>query len=122
VSQNQNLPAETPVPAPSSLLSDKDLAKILVMTIVWVRAHASEIPGFKRLGSYFRFSSSAIENWLGSLDPLFVAEQAAQILNVAPSWVYANADDISGILRLGRYVRFRPALIRQFLTGAEVVL
>lgn len=120
--QLQNQPAETPVPVPSSLLSDKELAKILVMTIAWVRAHASEIPGLKRLGSYFRFSSCAIENWLGGLDPLFVAEQASQILKAPPSWVYANADEIPGILRLGRYVRFRPALIHQFLTGAEVVL
>jgi len=39
---------------------------------------------------------------------------------VPESWVYANADEIPGVLRLGRYLRFRPAMIQQFLTGSEV--
>jgi hypothetical protein len=47
----------SPAPAFPSLLSDSDLAIILVMTISWVRSHAREIPGFKKLGSYFRFCS-----------------------------------------------------------------
>jgi hypothetical protein len=42
-------------------------------------------------------------------------------LSVPDSWVYANADEITGALRLGHYLRFRPAGIQQFLTGIEVV-
>lgn len=101
--------------------SDKELADVLVMTVSWVRSHASEIPGFARLGSYYRFRSSAIEQWLGSLDRLLEAEQVSALLKVPTSWVYANADQIPGVLRLGRYVRFRPRTLNQFLGGSEVV-
>ena len=121
MTQLENQLAETPVLAFTPLLSDKDLADILVMTIAWVRSHAGEIPGFKRLGSYFRFCSQEVEQWLGSLDRLFEAETVAALLCVPESWVYANADQIPGVLRLGRYVRFRPAIIRRFLAGSEVV-
>lgn len=110
--------ADTSVPAP--LLSDKEVASLLIMTLVWVRAHANEIPGFGRLGSYYRFRASAIEQWLGSLDHLLEAEQVAALLKVPTSWVYANADQIPGVLRLGRYVRFRPAVIKRFLGGSEL--
>jgi predicted DNA-binding transcriptional regulator AlpA len=103
------------------LLSDRDLAQILVMTTDWVRSHAGEIPGFERLGSYVRFCSQSILQWLGSLDPLFEAVRVAELLKVPESWVYANADEIPGVLRLGRYVRFRPAVIHRFLAGSEVV-
>ena len=91
--QDQSNRAEMPISALPSLLSDKDLADILVMTIDWVRSHACEIPGFKRLGSYFRFSSRAVEQWLGSFDPLFVVDQVAVLAKVPESWVYANADE-----------------------------
>jgi hypothetical protein len=113
--------AEAPVAANPLLLSDEDLAGILLMTTDWVRSHASEIPGFKRLGSYFRFSRRAIEVWLGALDPLLDAERAAELMNVRRSWVYANSDEISGVIRLGHYVRFRPAILLPFLNGTEVV-
>ena len=119
--QSDNQIAETPILAFPPLLSDHDVADILVMTIAWVRSHADEIPGFKRLGCYFRFSSQEIEHWLGSLDPLLEAEKVAKLLCIPQSWVYANADEIPGVLRLGRYVRFRPAMIRQFLSSSEVV-
>jgi hypothetical protein len=78
------------------LFSDKELAEILVMTVAWVRSHATEIPGFERLGSYYRFRSAAIEHWLGSLDRLLEAEQVSALLKVPTSWVYANADQIPG--------------------------
>ena len=42
-------------------------------------------------------------------------------MKVPTSWVYANADQVPGVLRLGRYVRFRPTIINQFLGGSEVV-
>lgn len=112
--------AETPVGYPL-LLSDEDLAGILLVTIDWVRSHASELPGFKRLGSYFRFSRRAVEAWLGALDPLLDAERASGLMRVPKSWVYANADDVPGVLRLGHYVRFRPAILLPFLNGSEVV-
>jgi hypothetical protein len=106
----------------SPLLSDNDLANILVVTTDWVRSHAREIPGFKRLGSYFRFCSQTVEKWLGGLDRLFEANDVSQLLRVPPSWVYANADEIPGVLRLGRYLRFKPTVFQQFLTASEVVL
>jgi len=121
LTQFENQLAEIPVPAFMPLLSDKDVAGILVMTIAWVRSHPDEIPGFRRLGSYLRFCSMEVERWLGSLDQLFEAETVATLLCVPQSWVYANADEIPGVLRLGRYVRFRPAIIHRFLAGSEVV-
>ena len=104
----------------SPLLSDKELAKILITSVPWVRAHAKDIPGFERLGDYYRFRCVAIEQWLGSLERLLEVVQVAALLKVPKSWVYANADDIPGVLRLGGYVRFRPAVIRQFLGGSGV--
>ena len=118
--QPQTQPAETPVLAFPALLSDTELADILVMTRPWVRAHSHEIPGFERLGSYFRFRSHAVEQWLGSLDRLFEANKVSALLNVPTSWIYTNADEIPGVLRLGHYVRFRPAGIKLFLGGSQV--
>ena len=102
------------------LLSDHEVANLLVMTRTWVRSHAAEIPGFERLGSYFRFRQNALEQWLGSLERLFLAEQVSDLLKVPKSWTYANADEIPGVLHLGRYIRFRPAIINRFLGGSEV--
>jgi len=86
-----------------------------------VRSHAGEIPGFKRFGSYFRFCREVVDKWLGGLEPLYDAAHASLLMGVPKSWVYANANDIPGLLRLGRYVRFRPAVILLFLQGSEVV-
>jgi predicted DNA-binding transcriptional regulator AlpA len=117
--QQQSQPAETSVLAFTSLLSDEELADILVMTVEWVRSHAGEIPGLERLGVYYRFHRKPIEHWLGSLDRLLKADQVAALLKVPSSWAYAHADEIPGVLRLGRYVRFRPSVLRQFLGGSE---
>jgi hypothetical protein len=46
----------------------------------------------------------------------------AALAKVPESWIYANAVEIPGLLRLGRYVRFRPAVIHQFFAVSEVVL
>ncbi|MGA2535417.1 MAG: hypothetical protein ABSF53_05340 [Terracidiphilus sp.] len=119
--QLETQPTETPRLEFPPFLSDRDLANILLLTVDWVRSHAHEIPGFSRLGSYYRFCRLAVEQWLGSLDCLFLAEQVAALAKVPESWVYANADQIPGLLRLGRYVRFRPAAIQQLLQGSEVV-
>ena len=113
--------AQPPIAAFPPFLSDKELAAILVLTTDWVRSHAPEIPGFRRLGSYYRFCRQAVEQWLGSLDHLFVAEQVATLMKVPESWVYTNANEIPGVLRLGRYVRFRPVAIQQYLAGSDVV-
>ncbi len=112
--------SDNPLPDLQPFLSDFQVADILAMTLDWVRSHAREIPGFVRLGSYFRFRVPALEQWLGSLDHLFESEDVAELLKVPKSWVYANADQIPGVLRLGRYVRFRPTVIRQFLGGSEL--
>ncbi len=119
--QHQAQAVEIQIPAFQPLLSDDELADILLMTVPWVRSHAREIPGFERLGSYYRFRGSAVRQWLGSLERLLEAEQVAELMKVPTSWVYANADQIPGVLRLGRYVRFRPAIISAFLGGSEVV-
>jgi hypothetical protein len=60
------------------------------------------------------------EQWLGGLEVLLLAEEVALLLKVPKSWVYANADQIPGAMRLGRYLRFRPAVIKSFLGGSEV--
>lgn len=119
MTQYQTQPAGTPVLAFTALLSDQEVADILIMTVEWARSHASEIPGLERLGMYYRFHRKPIEQWLGSLDRLLDADQVAALLKVPHSWVYANADQIPGILRLGRYIRFRPTVIAQFLGGSE---
>ena len=113
--------AETQIPAFVPLLSDEELAGILRVTTAWVRSHASDLPGLKRLGCYYRFCRHEVEQWLGSLDPLLDAERVAELLRVPESWVYANADEIPGVQRLGRYVRFRPAMIRSLLNSSKVV-
>ena len=113
---------QTAVQPSSLLLSDEQLAGILLVTADWIRAHAEEIPGFRRLGSYFRFRRDEVLKWLGgSLEPLLDAEGAAALMSVPKSWVYHNADPLPGVLRLGRYVRFRPAIMHGFLAGSEVV-
>jgi hypothetical protein len=115
----QPQPAETPVLAFTALLLDQEVADILIMTVEWVRSHASEIPGLERLGMYYRFHRKPVEQWLGSLDRLLDADQVAALLKVETSWVYANADQIPGVLRLGRYIRFRPTVFALFLNGSE---
>ena len=121
MTHSENQLAETVAPAFPPLLSDKDLADVLAMTTPWVRSRACEIPGFKRLGSYFLFYRQSVEQWLGGLNRLFEAAEVSTLFGVPESWIYANADDIPGVLRLGRYVRFRPASIQQFIGGTVVV-
>ena len=116
------IPAILPntIPGYQPLLSDEEVATILAMTLDWVRSHANDIPGFRRLGDYFRFHRDPIVQWLGGLEVLLQAEEVATLLKVRKSWVYANADQIPGSIRLGRYLRFRPAVIMAFLGGSEL--
>ena len=103
-----------------ALLLDDEVADLLAVTTDWVRSHAVEIPGFCPLGMYCRFHRTPVEKWLGGLEHLLEPGQVAELLKVPRSWVYQNADQIPGILRLGRYVRFRPALLRVFLSGSQI--
>jgi hypothetical protein len=41
--------------------------------------------------------------------------EVAKMLRVPPTWVYAHQNELPGLLRLGRYVRFRRTAIEQFL-------
>jgi excisionase family DNA binding protein len=46
---------------------------------------------------------------------LATPDEVAKMLRVPTTWVYAHQKDIPGLLRLGRYVRFRRAVVEQFL-------
>jgi predicted DNA-binding transcriptional regulator AlpA len=43
--------------------------------------------------------------------------EVAKMLRVQPTWVYAHQQELPGLLRLGRYVRFRRAEIEEFVKG-----
>ena len=47
--------------------------------------------------------------------PLATPVEVAKMLQVPPTWVYAHQNELPGLLRLGRYVRFRRTAIEQFL-------
>jgi hypothetical protein len=102
-----------------ALLTDDEAAEVLAVGTDWVRSHAEEIPGFRPLGMYYRFHRVLFQQWVGGAGRLLLPDDVAKLLKVPKSWVYANADQIPGVMRLGRYVRFRPAVIRAFLRGSE---
>ena len=102
-----------------ALLTNDEAAEALAVGTDWVRSHAEEIPGFCPLGMYYRFHRVLFQQWVGGPERLLQPDEVAKLLKVPKSWVYANADQIPGFLRLGRYVRFRPATIRAFLCGSE---
>lgn len=102
-----------------AILTDRELATLLQVTRDWVRSHSADIPGLIRFGMYYRFRRADIEEWLGSVEPVWNPAEVARLMKVPLSWIYANADAIPGVLRLGRYVRFRPALLRPFIGGSE---
>ncbi len=115
-----------PQPPPSgqegsfdALLTDDEAAEVLAVGTDWVRSHAEEIPGFRPLGMYYRFHRVLFQQWVGGAERLLLPDEVAKLLKVPRSWVYANADQIPGMMRLGRYVRFRPATIRACLRGSE---
>jgi len=47
--------------------------------------------------------------------PLMTPDEVAKLLQVHASWVYSHQDELPGIVRLGRYVRFRRKAIAEFL-------
>lgn len=100
-------------------VTGRELATLLQVTRDWVRSHSADIPALIRFGMYYGFRRSDIEERLGSVEPVWNPAEVARLMKVALSWIYANADAIPGVLRLGRYVRFRPALLRRFIGGSE---
>ena len=106
----------SPAAAFPRILTDRQVADTLGVTVAWVRSYAKQLPGFIRIGSHYRFHRDLIVAWLGSLDRLLEAEEIAAYLQVSENWVYANADNIIGVLRLGRYVRFRAAVVEGVVT------
>jgi predicted DNA-binding transcriptional regulator AlpA len=60
-------------------------------------------------------------NDMSSTDPdrnaLATPVEVAKMLRVQATWVYAHQQELPGLLRLGRYVRFRRAAIEEFVKG-----
>jgi predicted DNA-binding transcriptional regulator AlpA len=108
-----------PFPILEPLADSAQIAALLQVPSTWVRFHSKEIPGHQALGRYIRFRRAAVEQWLGGHAPVLKPEEVSQLLRVPTSWVYANAEQIPGHLRLGRYVRFRRATIAAFVGGSE---
>lgn len=103
------------LPLVDSVLKKTEVAKLLSVPVTWVATHSEVIPGTFRLGQKLRFRRIVVEEWLGGTSSLLVPEQVAEILRVNQSWVYAHADQIPGLMRLGYYVRFKPSTLLAFL-------
>src|SRR4051794_10429618 len=82
------------------VLTDEQLAGLLLVKTGWVRKNATELPGHLRCGRYHRFLAAAIERWLGSLDSLLDADAIAALLKLPRSWVYAHARELPGVMRI----------------------
>ena len=107
--------SQADLPLVDSVLNKTELAKLLSVPVTWVATHSEVIPGTFRLGQKLRFRRIVVEEWLGGTSSLLVPEQVAEILRVNQSWVYAHADQIPGLMRLGYYVRFKPSTLLAFL-------
>lgn len=107
------------MPLQEPVLTKAELAGLLRVSVTWVTAHSNEIPGVFRIGSMLRFRRVDIENWLGGLSHLLLPEDVAGLLRVQTNFVYYHADKVPGVLRLGRYIRFRPTPFHAFLNGSE---
>jgi hypothetical protein len=107
----------TGLPLVDSVLNKSEIAKLLSVPVTWVATHSGVIPGTFRLGRKLRFRRIVVEEWLGGTSPLLNPEEVSEILRVNTSWVYAHADQIPGVMRLGYYVRFKPSTLVAFLNG-----
>jgi len=103
------------LPLLDAVLNKAEIAKLLSVPETWVATHSGMIPGAFRLGRNLRFRRAVVEEWLGGTSPLLKPEEVSQILRVNTSWVYAHADQIPGLMRLGYYVRFKPSTLLAFL-------
>ena len=115
MTQTQSELRQLPFSPFDPVLTKAEVANLLSVPATWVATHSNAIPGAFRLGRNLRFRRAIIEDWLGGSSPLLVPEQVADILKVNLSWVYAHADQIPGIMRLGYYVRFQPSALLAFL-------
>jgi len=103
------------LPLLDSVLNKTEIAKLLSVPVSWVATHSEVIPGTFRLGRKLRFRRIVVEEWLCGTSPLLKPEEVSEILRVNTSWVYAHADQIPGLMRLGYYVRFKPSTLLAFL-------
>ena len=115
MTQTQTEAGQISLPLFHSILNKAELAHMLSVPVRWVATHSQIIPGAFRLGRNLRFRRAAVEEWLGASSPLLLPEQVAEILRVHRTWVYAHADQIPGIMRLGYYVRFQPSELLAFV-------
>ncbi len=62
----------------------------------------------------------AVDSDKTEVEPLITADEAAELLNVAPSWVYQHARPKAGdalpYIKVGRYTRFRESELREWLS------
>jgi len=103
------------LPLLDSVLHTAEVAKLLAVPRTWAATHSNMIPGAFRLGRNLRFRRAVVEEWLGGTSTLLKPEEVSEILRVNASWVYAHADQIPGMMRLGYYLRFKPSMLLAFL-------
>jgi hypothetical protein len=103
------------LPLLDAVLNKTEVATRLSVPITWVATHTEAIPGAFRFGRNLRFRRGVVEEWLGGMSPLLKPEEVSGILRVNTSLVYAHADQIPGLMRLGYYVRFKPWVLLAFL-------
>ena len=103
------------LPLVDSVLNKAEVANPLSVPVTWVATHSNLIPGAFRLGRSLRFRRAVIEEWLGGTSALLKPEEVSEILRVNTSWIYAHADQLPGLMRLGYYVRFKPSPLLAFL-------
>lgn len=115
LTQAQSEAHQLALPLLDAVLNKSEVANLLSVPATWVATQSEAIPGAFRLGRNLRFRRVVLEEWLGGSSPLLLPEQVAEILKVNLSWVYAHADQIPGVMRLGYYVRFKPSALLAFL-------
>ena len=115
MTQTHSEPSQSTPPLRDAVLNKAEAADLLSVPVTWVATHWTLIPGAFHLGRNLRFRRAVVDEWMGGSSPLLLPEQVADILKVNKSWVYAHADQIPGVMRLGYYVRFQPALLVAFL-------
>src|SRR6185437_13776601 len=114
LTQTRSEAAQFTLPLLNAVLNKTEAANLLSVPVTWVATHWTKIPGAFHLGRNLRFRRALIGEWLGGSSPLLPPEQVADILKVNKSWIYAHADQIPGVIRLGYYVRFKPAVLMGF--------
>jgi hypothetical protein len=115
LTQTYSEPSQSTPPLRDAVLNKAEAADLLSVPVTWVATHWTLIPGAFHLGRNLRFRRAVVEECLGGSSPLLLPEHVADVLKVNKSWVYSHADQIPGVIRLGYYVRFKPAVLMGFL-------